>query len=191
MRLWTVQHRAVLDVLEGSGELVGDWARMMIGSYRPAYVEMVAEMARRGVGCAGRPPVWAWSGPDTRDDRVALTAELLLCPEAPEEYARYVIIDLEVPGELVVLSSYGRWNDYLDAVLAGGGSARMDWTIDPEEFERSAYAGVQACLPRLDGQWVLSVRPFEPSDEPDESGAEAGGLASPHGAAPAPAAGPQ
>jgi hypothetical protein len=127
---------------------------------------MVAEMARRGVDCAGRPPLWAWAGPDTRDDRVALTAELLVCPESPEDYDHYVVLDLDVPDEFVVLSSYQCWNDFLEALSTG--SPTMDWSIGPEEFDEPAYCGVQASFPRLRAPWVLSARPFEPSsDEQD------------------------
>ncbi|WP_433473513.1 DUF3841 domain-containing protein [Spirillospora sp. CA-142024] len=164
MRLWTVQHRAVLDSLETSGELVGDWARLPVASYRPVYDAMVTEMARRGLDCRGLPPVWAWLGPDTRDNAVAVTAESLLCPETDEEYARYVVLDLDVPDETVLLSSYGRWNDFMEANLLGGGSATMDWSIDREE-----PAGVQACLPRVPARYVLGDRPLEPfAPKPEE-----------------------
>ncbi|WP_433235211.1 DUF3841 domain-containing protein [Streptosporangium sp. CA-135522] len=171
MRLWTVQHRAVLEALNDTGELVGDWARVMSPSFRPAYEEMVAEMARRGLDCAGHPPLWAWHGPDTRDDRVALTAELLLNPGDPEEYDRYVVLDLDVPDEFVVVSSYGRWNDFLEAIFMGQSAPNMDWSIDRDEFDEPVGCRVQACLPRIAGPWVLSVRPLEPSssDEPEET----------------------
>ncbi|GAA2698094.1 hypothetical protein GCM10010412_093500 [Nonomuraea recticatena] len=156
----------VVEKLEQAGEVVGDWTTVTSRSYVPAYREMVAEMARRGIDCAGRPPLWAWLGPDTRDERVAVTAELLLCPEGPEEYARYVVLDLEVPDEFVVLSSYGRWNDFMEATLFGPSSPSMDWTI--ERSELAAAGRVQACLPRLAEPWVLGVRPLEPSlDKPE------------------------
>ncbi|MEV0587570.1 hypothetical protein [Nonomuraea sp. NPDC050310] len=154
MRLWTVQHRAVLAELAGG--LTGRWERV-IPTWLPAYAEMVAEMARRGVDCAGNAPIWAWPGPDDRGEQVQLTAELLVCPRTPEEYEQYVILDLRVPEPLVVLSSYGRWNDFLEAQFAGRPDA-MDWTIDPGERKRSFTAGVQACLPRLDPAWVLGSR---------------------------------
>jgi hypothetical protein len=161
--LWTVQHRAVLDSLKTDGELAGDWTRLLVSSYRPVYQEMAAEMARRGLDCRGRPPVWAWLGPDTRDNAVAVTAELLLCPETDEEYARYVVLDLDVPAEMVLLSSYGRWNDFMGAILFGEGPATMDWSIDREE-----RAGVQACLPRVLAGYVLGARPLEPFDPEKE-----------------------
>lgn len=172
MRLWTVQHRLVLQSLQDHGELAGDWARVLSPSYRSAYEEMVAEMARRGIDCAGRPPLWAWLGPDTRDDRVALTAELLLNPESEEDYGRYVVLDLDAPEEFVVLSSYGRWNDFLEAVLLGDGPPRMDWSIDQDELGEQTHGRVQACLPRVAGAWVVSTRPLRPSslDEPEEAG---------------------
>ncbi|GII95388.1 DUF3841 domain-containing protein [Sinosporangium siamense] len=167
MRLWTVQHHTVPAILETTGELAGDWAKIMVSSYAPAYREMVAEMARRGVDCAGRPPIWAWTGPDTRDADVVLTAELLLGPTTAEEYATYVILDLIVPDEIVVLSSYGRWNTYLDAILFGEGPPYMDWTIDPHEQDEPGR--VQACLPVLKRSWVLNARPFEEWREPSVS----------------------
>ncbi|MFC5824347.1 DUF3841 domain-containing protein [Nonomuraea insulae] len=166
MRLWTVQHRAVLESLEDAGELVGDWARILVGDYRACYEEMVAEMARRGLDCGGRPPVWAWEGPDTRDNNVAITAEMLLCPETPEEYARYVVLDLDVPDETALISSYGRWNDFLEAIIMGAESPHMDWSIGQEELN-----GVQVCLPRVATGWVLGVRPLEPfKPEEEEDG---------------------
>ncbi|MFI6509850.1 DUF3841 domain-containing protein [Streptosporangium sp. NPDC050855] len=157
MRLWTVQHRAVLESLEDAGELLGDWDRIMVRNYRACYQEMVAEMVRRGLVGGDRPPVWAWAGPDTRDNRVALVAEALLCPQTPEEYARYVVLDLDVPDEVVLLSSYGRWNEFMEAVILGEESPVMDWSIGREELN-----GVQACLPRVAAGWVLGVRPLEP-----------------------------
>ncbi|MFB9884576.1 DUF3841 domain-containing protein [Planobispora siamensis] len=164
MRLWTVQHRAVLEALEDTGELVGDWDRIMIRNYRACYEVMVAEMARRGLDCGGRPPVWAWTGPDTRDNAVALTAELLLCPQTPEEYARYAVLDLDVPDDAVLLSSYGRWNDFTESIIMGGGSPEMDWSIGREEL-----SGVQACLARVTSGWVLGARPLEPFKPADGS----------------------
>ncbi|MBB5079502.1 DUF3841 domain-containing protein [Nonomuraea endophytica] len=164
MRLWTVQHRAILDSLKTDGELVGDWDRLLVSSYRPAYEEMVAEMTRRGLDCRGRPPVWAWLGRDTRDNAVAVTAELLLSPETDEEYARYVVLDLDVPDEMVVLSSYGRWNDFMEAIFLGEGPATMNWSIDRDEL-----AGVQACSPRVLAGHVRSARPLEPFDPAQDS----------------------
>jgi hypothetical protein len=172
MRLWTVQHRAVLELLEDAGELFGDWDRIMVRNYRACYQEMVAEMARRGLVSGGRPPVWAWAGPDTRDNRVALAAEALLCPQTPEEYARYVVLDLDVPDEVVLLSSYGRWNDFMEAIIFGEESPAMDWSIGREELN-----GVQACLPRVAAGWVLGVRPlepFRPEEEKEEEDEEDG-----------------
>ncbi|MEU4407296.1 DUF3841 domain-containing protein [Streptosporangium sp. NPDC023963] len=172
MRLWTVQHRAVLKSLEDAGELVGDWDRIMAGNYRACYEEMVAEMARRGLDSEGRPPVWAWAGPDTCDNGVALAAEMLLCPQTPEEYARYVVLDLDVPDEVVLLSSYGRWNDFMYAIIMGEGAPDMDWAIDREELD-----GTQACLARVAARWVLGARPLEPF-RPEEEEAEGGGISS-------------
>ncbi|WP_443729308.1 hypothetical protein, partial [Sphaerisporangium perillae] len=92
-------------------------------------------------------------------------------PDGPEEYDRYVVLDLDVPDEFVVLSSYGRWNDFLEAIFMSDSSPRMDWSIDQDELDEQTDGRVQACLPRVAGPWVLSIRPLKPSslDEPEET----------------------
>ncbi|WP_432014114.1 hypothetical protein [Streptomyces cucumeris] len=161
MRLWTVQPRAALTTLRADGELTGAWERVD-PAWRPAYEAMVARMESRGVSCAGRPPFWAWAVPDTADDRVAWTAVLLLGLDAddPGPFAGYRVLDLEIADELVVLSSYPRWNTFLDDVLMGEESAAMDWSIDADEFHDPDQMGVQACVPRLRADWVLGCRPL-------------------------------
>ncbi|WP_433859287.1 DUF3841 domain-containing protein [Streptomyces kronopolitis] len=165
MRLWTAQHRDVVGVLDRTGRLVGDWD-LVPSSWRPAYRVMAAEMARRGLDCAGRPPVWAWPEPDTRDSRVELTARLLLSDL--QFAAGVVILDLEVPDAYVLRSSYSAWNDLLCEYLDGARSPAMDWAIAPEEENDPDRVRVQACLPLLRHSWVRGIRPIEPPEPLDE-----------------------
>lgn len=165
MRLWTAQHRDVVGVLERTGRLVGDWD-LVPASWRPAYRVMAAEMGRRGIDCAGRPPVWAWPEPDTQDSRVAVTARLLLSDL--QFAAGVVVLDLEVPDVHVLRSSYSAWNLLLCGFLDGEPSPAMDWAIAPEEENDPDQVSVQACLPLLHRSWVRGIRPIEPLWPPDE-----------------------
>ncbi|MFG2194240.1 hypothetical protein [Streptomyces sp. NPDC048639] len=158
MRLWTVQHHGAVPVLEKSGLLTGDWSRVASG-LRPGYELMLAEMRRRGIDSAGRPPVWAWAGPDSRDGRVLETARSLLSPLEWEQGV--VVLDLEVPDELVVTSAYGWWNDVLAAVLSGEPLPSMDFSTGPED-EREDEFRIQAVLPLVRLDWVRTSRPLEP-----------------------------
>ncbi|WP_432096558.1 DUF3841 domain-containing protein [Streptomyces sp. bgisy100] len=167
MRLWTVQHHHAVPALEEAGRLVGDWQRVS-PTWRSAYELMVGEMRQRGIDCAGRPPMWAWAGPDTRDERVTVTVELLLSLHEWEQGV--VVLDLDVPDELVLLSSYSGWNDLLEAVLTGAASPVMDWSVGPDDLHDPVQCGVQACLPFIHPSWVRGIRPIErPADEAEEA----------------------
>lgn len=105
MRLWTVQLRAVIEELERTGFLVGDW-KYVEPSWRPAYRVMTDEMLRRGIDCEGRPPVWAWMGADSGEENVLMTARMLL---SDADFDSGVgVVDVEVPDELVLRTSYSQ-----------------------------------------------------------------------------------
>ncbi|MBL1102743.1 DUF3841 domain-containing protein [Streptomyces coffeae] len=159
MRLWTVQPRAVVEGLERTGLLVGDWKHVE-PSWRPAYEVMTDEMRRRGIDCEGRPPVWAWVGADSGEENVLVTARMLLSDEQID--SGVVVLDLDVPDNLVLRSSYSQWNELLSGVLSGEQSPAMAWSIDPEEEDTTEEFQVQACLPMLRRGWVRGIRPINP-----------------------------
>lgn len=139
MPLTTFQSVERVAQLRAEGRLVSDWARILGGVER-SYRSMVEEMARHGIDCHGRPPVWAWSGPVTLGD-----ALMLLDPE--HELSRgYAAVTFAAPAGLVLLSDYGPWCDALFE------NAR--W-VPPSEPDGSAPR--QATLPYLDLAWVARV----------------------------------
>ncbi|MFG2142073.1 DUF3841 domain-containing protein [Streptomyces sp. NPDC048650] len=159
MQLWTAQHRAVVEVLEETGRLVGEWDRVE-PSLCPVYQVMVAEMLRRGIDCEGRPPVWAWAEPDTRDIRVLETARLLLSDNDFDRGA--VVLDLDVPDEYVLRSSYASWNEVHFGFLSGERPPAMNWSIAPDEESDPDACRIQACLPMVHRSWVRGIRPIDP-----------------------------
>ena len=133
-----------------------------------AYRWMAKQMARRGLPTCGRPPIWAWpreryyGGPPNFGTTYALLSEI--------ELERGIwIIDLSVPSEFCVLSSYAVWNSVLDDFIAGKSivdvpqglfgiqSYRFPWPCEPDSF--------QFTLPHIDSRWIRAFRPLPYSPE--------------------------
>ncbi|MFE9775839.1 hypothetical protein ACFYOV_30110, partial [Streptomyces sp. NPDC005931] len=108
---------------------------------------MTDEMRRGGIDCEGRPPVWAWVGADSGEERVLATARMLLSDA--ELQSGVLVLDLEVPGDLVLQSSYSHWCEFLDGTVSGDQSAAMDWSTDPDGGNTTLEFEIQACLPVL------------------------------------------
>lgn len=148
-KLQTFQLRSRLRELDQQGVIFGDWSRVLPGCGE-AYQGMVEAMRRAGVDTNGRPPVWAWQGRSLR----LSDASMLYDPEH-ELVHGFVTVDLDVPGDLVVLSDYVDWCDYL---MPSAGSVLGDWT--PRPPDPGSVHPAQACLPYLRSGWVRDVRPL-------------------------------
>lgn len=105
IRLKTFQSLERVRELESGDALVGSWAHVPRG-WESGYCAMVNEMARRGISCDGRPPVWAWAGPVSLGDACGLLGE--------EDLARgFATVTFTAPRQLVLLSNYSPWCDAL------------------------------------------------------------------------------
>lgn len=109
---------------------------------------MVDAMRRSGVDTGGRPPVWAWQGVLRLRDATSLF-------DPQHELVRgFATVELDAPDDLVVLSDYGKWCDYLMAPVGSVG----EW--NPGALDPHSAVPVQACLPSLRSEWVRTVRPL-------------------------------
>lgn len=169
VKLWSFQHKSVVEILEHKGVFRPEWERVAWPFSRRCYRWMIREMARCGIDCGDRPPVWAWhscggrwGGPPTVSDAVALLGG------APDQ----MTIEFEAPSELVLLSSYGEWNRITDLLTPENWEKkryRRLFDLQKIDFQ---YDSIQACLPELRWAWVTDVRPllsFGINDFPPES----------------------
>lgn len=99
MRLWTIQHEAVLDVLRERGVFRADGRRIM-RDFREAYAWLREQVKARVRGAKGRPLIWAWHQP-----KPDLRHTGLLYTGTPG-----VRIELEVPDDRVLLSDFDGWH---------------------------------------------------------------------------------
>jgi hypothetical protein len=151
--LWSFQPLARVAELEADGRLVGWWEHVPTSTsdaIRTAYREMVAAMDRAGVPTDGRPPVWAWGGRHgvTLGDAHALVGAPL--------WNGYATVEFAAPAELLFVTDYGAWNDYLADLFVADATVPAAWDV-PTPIGPEL---VQVCLPVLRAAWVREIRPL-------------------------------
>lgn len=142
--------------VRGDGCYRAGW-ELVVGNWRGAYGEMVAEMGRRGIDCGGAAPVWCWPGRAWRRGAVRTSARMLL---GDHEWAHgRWLLRLDVPDEVTLATSYAVWNEYLGyATGFQDQPERMDWSGRKTwEFDE-----IQVCVPELRREWVVGARPYPP-----------------------------
>ncbi|MEV6276549.1 DUF3841 domain-containing protein [Nocardia sp. NPDC051832] len=160
MRLWTLQAPEVIEALRATGRYRADW-ELVTTNWRGAFGDMADEMRRRGIDCAGVPPIWCWRGRARQRRAVRSTANSLL---GYHEWAHgRWLVTLDVPDNQILATSYAAWNDYLG--FRGGydtelveGPHRMDWRGGLQ----SRWDELQYTIPELRIDWVRRARPYPP-----------------------------
>lgn len=167
MRLWTIQDRPAHQRLLNRGVLYGDWRRVDAQCFKPAYKWLCDQMEKRGIRLRGRPPMWAWPHkPDMRTSAHNYRGK-----------NGVVLLELEVPDELVLLSHFNAWhcvlNDHYlvtrDDELEGmfdhpRHAVEASWQL---VFDRGAMAAIpgyddlyQATFPTIKVEQIVSARQF-------------------------------
>jgi len=104
MRLWTIQDKWAYLRLQDKGVLCGDWRRLDSMGFKPAYKWLCAQMESRGISLKGRSPMWAWTHkPDMRHSMHRYRGK-----------HGVVVLELEVPDHLVLVSNFDAWHDVLN-----------------------------------------------------------------------------
>lgn len=116
IRLWTFQQSAIVPGLRGPGTYRASWSETP-ANWRTAYEWMAQQFATATDCIAPDAPVWCWHSCNGRLGAAPTvgTAAFLL-----SEYQLgqgMVAIELTVPAEFVLLSSYNAWNSFLDFVI--------------------------------------------------------------------------
>jgi hypothetical protein len=162
-RLWTFQGIKAVEELKNKGILEANWdSYWEAGSFTKAYRWMANQMSLRGITCTNA-PIWAWHSCKKYENAPKLVdARCLLSDIAIENGIQ--TIEFECPVELVLLSSYGRWNVMLhDNFIPRKEAPAIDMKTERLLFETSRkkfrkYDDIQATLPYLKLEWVKDIR---------------------------------
>lgn len=190
MRLYTIQHKSVVDKLTTKGVYKTDRRFICEPTFQEAYNWLV-RMAKKYKGWSESRPVWAWEKrPDLRNYRFFGDSK------APASRIDY-LITLEVPDELVLLSEFGLWHCVLNnSPVYVNNTQEKKWykLLKPYDdcmwkapkklhklkeksweqilflnnksfakFDKSITGNIelQAIIPYLKKEWVVSIKPIK------------------------------
>ncbi|MFK7905930.1 MAG: DUF3841 domain-containing protein [Chitinophagales bacterium] len=170
MKLWTFQSNASITALQKNGILTAQWERYESQGWKTwkrAYEWMRDQMETKGIDCKGNAPIWAWhscGGVYGKSPSLGDASNLLSLYDIEQGVQT---IEFECPDELVLLSSYGKWNsDVLDYFIMGAKAVTLPTKKLQQLFEVNAqnlheYDSIQATLPFLKQEWVVDIRPLK------------------------------
>lgn len=105
-------------------------------------------------------PVWCWhSCGGVRQQPPTVETAIALLSEHDIEQGM-IVIELAVPRELMLLSSYYAWNRFLDSAIEKNrlpkSPLRERWMFQ-EPFFRHSDDDIQAVIPMIDPKWVRRI----------------------------------
>ncbi|MBX9652711.1 DUF3841 domain-containing protein [bacterium] len=133
-----------------------DWRRTPANWNRP-YFWMKRKLDRKTGLNIAHPPIWCWHSCDGawRGPPTVGTANMLLA--ADEIQSGMVAIELLVPKQLVLLSSYHLWNDFVEVFLKTRRipSRRHNTRrLFDEPLLTNDCDSIQAVIPFIEPEWV-------------------------------------
>lgn len=149
MILYSIQPTALVEELSNTESYKASWQHVD-QSWKPAYEYMCSEMQTRGIAIGNNAPVWAWAEPKTKIQQLA--GELL----SEQDWERGVsVIELQMPKDEVVLSSYFHWNQLLDESLETGAVTPSTELFSTNNLDEDDT--LQATLPYVKRGWIKAT----------------------------------
>ncbi|WP_421983284.1 hypothetical protein [Roseibium sp.] len=158
IRLFTFQRTPVLDLFDADGCYRPTWEGTGIaGRHRIAYEFVGRHMCEIGLSDGLTPPVWAF---EADPGELGLLATMLL---SDHELSRsdYVTLELNVPEDLILRTSYGAWCELYFSCLETGRIEDDGKWLDCSPVDEYPSHTAQAILPYVLKKWILSVEPLK------------------------------
>ena len=157
MKLWTFQSADIENLLEKQPVFFAEWKFTPV-NWRAAFEWMAAEMERRGIPLEGKAPIWTWQSCQTTGRGPTIGTAL-------DSYTDFqllsgmVLMELEVPEELCLCSTYSGFLRLLDEVIDSGKvlhpEAHQEMFQIPEVLDGD---DAQAAIPYIRKEWVKDIR---------------------------------
>lgn len=167
MRLWTIQARTLLDTAR-NGVILADWERTP-QNWRFAYRWMASQWRSRIGVMEIDAPLWCWHSCNGREGAAPTVETLaLLMGDWNHHASSMLVLELSVPDELVLLSSYARWNEAMNDAMEQRSeqvdTVRFSDLFDPPLIKYDTD-DVQGVIPMIDQSWITDLRALPPGDE--------------------------
>jgi hypothetical protein len=162
VRLWTFQDQSVADQLMAGHIHCGDWERTP-ENWRLAYRWMASSLKEIAPELGEHAPIWCWHschGTLNQPPTVGTAAYLL----SESDFERgLAVLELAIPADTMLLSSYYAWNRFLDAVITKKrlprSPRRAGWMFE-EPLLRHADDDIQAVIPLIRPSWLVRSTPL-------------------------------
>jgi hypothetical protein len=159
MKLWTLQRDCVAESL--SQRHLVNWEFTPL-NWRVAYDWMAHHLAKHLGRESKHAPVWCWHSCDGKfgSGPTVSTANALM-GDWDYHAHRTRVIELEVPDQLPLLSSYSMWNELLEVAMTTEAMPALDIPFiamfEPPYFQHD-WDDIQAVLPYIEAEWVVATR---------------------------------
>lgn len=168
LRLWTFQYSRVVDAL-ARGRWVAPWEATP-ENWRPAYRWMATELDRslvaRGLPRSSGAPIWCWHSCSTGEDAETVvgtppTGTTAFWLFGSRDACRGLVrLELDVPPDLALLSSYSRFNDVLvEPVPTDAAALAARRTMFDAPWLDHPHDDIQAVLPWIEPAWLRATEP--------------------------------
>ena len=165
VKVWSIQTEGAFERLREKGRLYGDWRRVW-RHFKQPYRWICSQMESRGIELNGKPPMWAWERrPDLRR-----SGHL-------EKGEKGFLLELDVPGNLVLHSHFGAWHCVLNDHYMPVSDDELEGMFDHPRheveasweriFDREVMARIpghddvyQATFPTIELDYVQSTKEF-------------------------------
>jgi len=162
VRLWSFQSASIEPTLAAGRRHIAQ--SLPVGhNFRFAYDWMTERLTAALGTPLDSPPVWCWHSCEGRWRRrpTVGTATALLGDYALRE--PHVRLELTVPVNLMLLSSYSAWNRLLDTTIVRSRPLRSHrWAqyVFARPYLRDEGDNVQAVIPWIEPNWIRSMQPL-------------------------------
>ncbi len=157
MKLWSFQSSEIENLLEKQPVFYAEWKFTPV-NWRAAFEWMATQMEQRGIMLEGKAPIWAWQSCQTQGHGPTIATAL-------EQFTDFqllngvVLLEMEVPDHLCLLSTFSGFLQLLDEVIDYGDirhpEAHQDMFQLPEVLEED---NIQASIPYIRSEWLLDIR---------------------------------
>ena len=153
--MFTFQRACILDLFDATGKYVPTWDGIGISEKdRLAYSHANRHLLERGMSDGKTPPVWTF---ECNPEELDLLAELLLSEHEMETF-EYVTLELSVPVEHILRTSYGDWCELYFSILETGRIEHNGRWLECPEGSASDEVTVQTLLPYVLESWIVSQK---------------------------------
>jgi hypothetical protein len=159
VRLWTFQGAAIAAALKGPSAYRASWDETP-ANWRIAYKWMAQQLAAATNDTSAAAPIWCWhscNGHLGAAPTVGTAAFLLTGCQLGQGM---VAVELAVPAEFVLLSSYHAWNSFLNFVIVNQRlpkNHRRARRMFADPLFKHDTDDIQAVIPFIEPAWVQGV----------------------------------